>query len=204
MFETDKTIYKDGIRSSLLLTRGREMVSTAERWRNGIEPLKFVPDRIIYGLDEMVADVEPMAALPADWLSTYEIPSHAYPTCHFVTCHRLDTSNLSDRFALCVAVSYLHFWSEAVSLVASGRRDAALDKIYDGVDNLMRQGSVDRLDALMGLMDPKTTDLDLAIGLLSASIPVRDKLNGRAILLSKVEQVLLQRGEDPSSELIGL
>lgn len=115
--------------------------------------------------------------------------------------------NLSDFLKLTMAKSFLPFWEKALGLAAAEQPAAALDEVYDGIDKIMRDNSDSSLiflDLLMSLIDPRTFDLDLSIGLLSASIPVSEKIAGRETLLMKVREALIERGEDPEKELIGL
>jgi hypothetical protein len=77
-----------------------------------------------------------------------------------------------------------------------------LDLIYDRVNELMRKGSLPDLDKMF--VFSKETDMDLMIGLLTASLPVKSSLPARPAYYQAVSDRLKELGETDPTILRGL
>lgn len=82
--------------------------------------------------------------------------------------------------------------------------DAALDLLYDAVDDLLRRREFDRLDEM--LQDTVTSDLSLNVllGLLTATLPARSRLRSRVAFFQRVDETLRARDEWEEGLLVGL
>lgn len=96
------------------------------------------------------------------------------------------------------------FLENALRLAARGSVNAALDVIYDAIDSLMCDGKVEDLRGLVTSVSPADVPVDLCIGVLSASIPMRDRLPERKGLYDRIAAALREQGENPDEALLGL
>ena len=78
------------------------------------------------------------------------------------------------------------------TLVKLTKVTAALDVLFDAVDEFMENGDTDKCNTLCLLMDIDEGSIQLALGLLTATIPYRDRLDGRARFYVKVEKWLTE------------
>lgn len=95
------------------------------------------------------------------------------------------------------------FIERAHRLDRQGHTDAALDLIYDAVDNLLRRGEFDSLNAILNTARPPKLSLDIVLGLLTATLPARNRLPARDTLFRNTERLLRESGDDPGL-LVGL
>jgi len=86
----------------------------------------------------------------------------------------------------------------------TSERQWTLDLIYDSVDELMRQGEFQQLDALLAGLPVAEMSVDVLLGYLTASLPARSRLPSRNALYAKTEQTLKERGELEAGLLHGL
>ena len=96
------------------------------------------------------------------------------------------------------------FVHRASRLDQAGHRDAALDLLYDGVDELMQRGEFGQLDAVLARLGPATLSTNLLLGVLTATLPARHSLPARRALLPGIEQALRSRGDYEEGLLTGL
>lgn len=82
--------------------------------------------------------------------------------------------------------------------------DAALDLLYDNVDELLRGGRFAELGRLLDAVQTAEYSADLLLGLLTATLPARSRLPARAAFFERVQRTLQQRGELESGLLTGL
>ena len=85
-----------------------------------------------------------------------------------------------------------------------GRTDAALDLIYDSIDDLMRNEEFPRLDSILARISITDLSTDILLGILTATLPAKSRLPARAELFNAIEQTIQQRGEYEEGLLIGL
>jgi Arc/MetJ-type ribon-helix-helix transcriptional regulator len=96
------------------------------------------------------------------------------------------------------------FIERANELDRRGRTDAALDLLYDSVDATIRQGRFADLDALLVGLCPADHSVDLLLGILTATLPARERLQSRRGFYRDVESTLASRGELDEGLLAGL
>lgn len=80
--------------------------------------------------------------------------------------------------------------------VSSDGIDDALDLVYLEFDRWMERGLTHRLELVFALADPERWDLSIAIGLLSASLPMADTIKARAWFLEGAIGVSCDAGLD--------
>lgn len=80
--------------------------------------------------------------------------------------------------------------------------DMLLDLIYQRADQLMKAGRIEELDKMFRFEEK--TDLNLMIGLLTASLPVRSKLPSRPAYFKAVAELCVKLGETDPTLLQGL
>lgn len=96
------------------------------------------------------------------------------------------------------------FIIRATELDARGHTDAALDLIYDSVDKLMRDGQFPTLDSILSGVPVAELTVDILLGLLTATLPARNRLHSRNPLFRQIEQTLKNRGQLEPGLLTGL
>jgi hypothetical protein len=89
-------------------------------------------------------------------------------------------------------------------LEASGDRNAALDLLYDRVDELMRTGQFEALDSLLQQVRLGDMSIDVLLGLLTATLPARSRLPSRQAFFRETENALREWGEYEDGLLTGL
>lgn len=75
--------------------------------------------------------------------------------------------------------------------------DAALDAIYDLIDDLMRAGRLDTLDGLLACFRARIgyRSTDEILAYLTATLPARSRLHQRQNLVEAAWRVLQSRGQ---------
>ena len=96
------------------------------------------------------------------------------------------------------------FVLRANRLEQRGRVSAALDLIYDSIDELMRIGEFDKLDTIIRTLPVSLLAVDVLLGILTATLPGRTRLSSRPSLYQQVEKSLRERGEYEDGLLVGL
>ena len=96
------------------------------------------------------------------------------------------------------------FVQRASRLDQAGHQDAALDLLYDGIDELMRCGEFEQLDAVLARLAPTALSTNLLLGVLTATLPSRRSLPARRAILPVIEQALRSRGDYAEGLLTGL
>lgn len=81
---------------------------------------------------------------------------------------------------------------------------AALDVIYDSVDELMRAGRFSELDRILRRVNPREYSTDILIAVLTGTLPGRSHLPSRDALRTAIEQTLRERNELEDGLLAGL
>lgn len=67
--------------------------------------------------------------------------------------------------------------------------DDMLDRIYDTIDDLMESNDLDGLNFLLGAYPPSIY-IEFAIGLLTASLPLKYLIPNRAIFFERLHELL--------------
>jgi hypothetical protein len=96
------------------------------------------------------------------------------------------------------------FLDQARRLDQLGQTDTALDIIFDQIDEMLLAGEFDRMNQLLIDTDTERYSVDLLLGILTATLPAKGLLPGRAELFPRVEQTLQSRGELKEGLLVGL
>lgn len=96
------------------------------------------------------------------------------------------------------------FISNAQQLVQAGRVEAALDSIYDQIDEMMRQGNFAELDRVLSGLAVAELSFHVLLGVLTATLPIRTRLPSRPGLFRRIGQILQERGENEEGLLTGL
>lgn len=96
------------------------------------------------------------------------------------------------------------FISDAQQLVGVGRIEAALDLIYDRIDEMMRQSNLAELDRVLSRLAVAELSFHVLLGVLTATLPIRTRLPSRPGLFGRIGQILQERGENEEGLLAGL
>jgi hypothetical protein len=96
------------------------------------------------------------------------------------------------------------FVQSANRLDRAGHRNAAMDLIYDRIDEMMRRDQMPALDALQQSVPVEELTVDVLLALLTATLPVKKRLKARPDLFERTERVLRDRGEYEDGLLTGL
>ena len=96
------------------------------------------------------------------------------------------------------------FLARAQRLDHGGHGDAALDLIYDSIDELMHSGALGQLDSLLAHVSAVDLSTDILLGILTATLPARASLPARRWLFPEIEQTLRARGHFEDGILTGL
>jgi hypothetical protein len=96
------------------------------------------------------------------------------------------------------------FISRAQCLAAGGQIDAALDLTYDSIDQMMHQDHLNQLDGILAALAAGDLATDLLLGILTATLPAKNRLPARGRLFKEAERVMRQRGDYEDGLLAGL
>ena len=94
--------------------------------------------------------------------------------------------------------------ARAVQLEQRGYADAALDLIYDSVDELLHQRQFALCASLLERVDIGNCSIDVLLGVLTATLPGKSRISTRGSFLRRVEAELRRRGEFEAGLLDGL
>lgn len=89
-------------------------------------------------------------------------------------------------------------------LTVCGQVDAALDLIFERVDEMFVNGRFEECDRVLQSVPVSEYTADTLIGLLTATLPAKSRLKSRPDFFAKVESVLKGRGEMEPGLLTGL
>lgn len=76
--------------------------------------------------------------------------------------------------------------------------------IYREVDRLLKAGNYRELNAVFASTDAALAPIDLTLGLLTATLPVKTRLSSRPDFLLAVAEALSRSGKDAARLLAGL
>lgn len=110
----------------------------------------------------------------------------------------------STRSECCGDATAESFFDRARRLDQRGQTDAALDIIFDQIDEMLLAGEFDRVDQLLIEIMPGDFSVDLLLGLLTATLPAKNRLSNREAFFERVAQTLHDRGEAKDGLLVGL
>ena len=96
------------------------------------------------------------------------------------------------------------FVERANQLDTSGHSDAALDILYAAIDKMFRSGAFADVDAILRDVTVADLSMNILIGLLTTTLPVRRRLPARPGFFQRVESILRKRGQLKEGLLAGL
>lgn len=96
------------------------------------------------------------------------------------------------------------FITRVTRLEEKGNVDSALDLLYDGFDQLLRDGRFQEVDAILRCLDVAHLSGDILIGVLTATLPARSRLASRDDFRRKVQDSLTERDAMEEGLLTGL
>ena len=96
------------------------------------------------------------------------------------------------------------FLQPVTRLEKHGHLDAALDVLYDRVDDLLKAKQFTAIDNLLRETTVASYSVDILLALLTATFPARSKLPARSKFFADVEASIKGRGEWENSLLAGL
>ncbi|MEX1231932.1 MAG: hypothetical protein WEB58_16925 [Planctomycetaceae bacterium] len=114
----------------------------------------------------------------------------------------MDNVVMNDRGSFPALVE--SFLDRAERLDAQGQTEAALDLVYDSIDGSLKRGQFVEVDAILEQVQVTDYSTDILIGLLTATLPARSKLQARPQFFRDVEACLLSRHEYEEGLLTGL
>lgn len=96
------------------------------------------------------------------------------------------------------------FVERAIGLEEQGYADAALDLIYDSIDELLYAAQFALCASILNDVDVARCSDDVLLGLLTATLPAKSRIPTRGSFLRRVEAQLRVRGEYEDGILEGL
>lgn len=96
-------------------------------------------------------------------------------------------------------------WLQRASqMEALGDDVAALDIVYDKLDNELSSGRFDECDALLSTLAVDELSVDILLAILTVTFPAHSRLQARHDFFQRVQDTLRQRGEYEGDILSGL
>jgi hypothetical protein len=92
----------------------------------------------------------------------------------------------------------------AEELDRNGKRDKALDMLFQHVDELFHKGSFSEVNSILAEVDATKISVTLMLGYLSITYAANSQLSEYPKLLVRVEKELFERGEPVDKLLQGL
>ncbi|MFC1759412.1 hypothetical protein ACFL2H_11705 [Planctomycetota bacterium] len=96
------------------------------------------------------------------------------------------------------------FVSHAQRLANKGQIDAALDIVYDRVDEMMLAGQFDEVNQTIADLNVDELSIDIILGVLTITLPGKSKLPDRNKFFEDAKRSLESRGEHCEGLLAGL
>jgi hypothetical protein len=100
--------------------------------------------------------------------------------------------------------SRIGFLARACRLEKLGQVDAALDLVYDQIDEMLNTGKLEQVNRLLANAEVGSLSADVLLGLLTVTLPARSKLPARGPFFQEVAKVLKHRQELEEGLLVGL
>jgi hypothetical protein len=96
------------------------------------------------------------------------------------------------------------FIDHAQRLDECGQTDAALDIIFDQIDEKLLAGNFIQVDQTLANTSPENLSIDLLLGILTATLPAKTHLKSRQLFYRQVQETLERRGRLKEGILVGL
>lgn len=95
--------------------------------------------------------------------------------------------------------------ADAKQLASDGLIDAALDLLYDSVDEMLwKDDDLSQLDSILTDIEVEGLSVDILLGILTATLPAKGRLTARGKFFDKIKRELVDRGEYEEGLLSGL
>jgi hypothetical protein len=96
------------------------------------------------------------------------------------------------------------WFTEALELFTSGKREKTLDMVYDIVDNMLLSARFNEVDEFLSDVDVSRVPTVILVGILTITLPACDSLPTRASFFEAVRLECERRGETDPGLLKGL
>jgi hypothetical protein len=96
------------------------------------------------------------------------------------------------------------FLQPVTQLEKQGHVDAALDVLYDRVDDLLKAKQFTTVDSLLREASVASLSVEILLGLLTATLPARSRLPARSKFFGEAEASIKARGQWENGLLAGL
>lgn len=96
------------------------------------------------------------------------------------------------------------FIRHARRLDERGQTDIALDLIFDQIDEMLLAGQFECVNELLADIPTDKYSLELLLGILTATLPAKNRMPVRAAFFERVSRTLENRGERNEGLLVGL
>ena len=94
--------------------------------------------------------------------------------------------------------------TQANRLDKLGQTDAAIDVVFDRIDEMLLAGQFEQVDRLFDNTNPCDFSVELLLGLRTVTRPAKSRLFNRADFYEQVRRSLHERGETDERLLEGL
>ncbi len=111
--------------------------------------------------------------------------------------------NLQDRNEKFQSACGFVLWANYL-LAERGKRDSAIDLLFDDFDGLMRNGEIRRIRRILVSLKYTELDTDILLAILTATLPVRSLLPERHSAFLEIQRVICERNEMEDGLLDGL
>jgi hypothetical protein len=109
-----------------------------------------------------------------------------------------DLTEQNNRWEISTKFPWL---TRAMVLDKQGRIEAALDTIYDQLDDLLIDEQFFRVDNFLSLFAPRKFSATLSLAVLSVTRPYRHMLSNRSTVCRLAREALLFQGKNPEKLL---
>ncbi len=109
-----------------------------------------------------------------------------------------------DMLAEGIATKSAAFLGYARRLDNIGQTDAALDIVFDQIDEMLLAGNFSQVNRLLVDIAPEDYSVELLLGILTSTLPAKNQLPDRAEFYTRTAQTLQSRGELQEGLLAGL
>lgn len=96
------------------------------------------------------------------------------------------------------------FLGNARRLDNIGQTDAALDIVFDQIDEMLLAGKFKKVNQLLVDTETDNYSVELLLGILTATLPAKNQLQDRAEFYKRTARTLKSRGELQEGLLVGL
>ncbi len=122
---------------------------------------------------------------------------------YLVTTDLMDES-LFNTFTSNVGLYDLTWLNKAKDIDRVGKSDEALDIVYDNIDKMLSNNNFIGVDSLLSEIDINEYSVDMLLGLLTSTLPAKNKLENRKYLLELATENVLNAGVYGVEIFVGL